>query len=48
MLAALAPLVSEGIVARDGAGYVLVRESLREVTKDLPQPAQPDRRSCWA
>lgn len=43
VLATLAPLVQAGIVERTGDGYALVRESLRELARDLPQPAPPAR-----
>jgi len=43
VLEALAPLVAAGIVAREGQRYVLVRESLRQLARDLPQPQPPDR-----
>lgn len=44
VLGTLAPLVTAGVVAREGACYALVRHSLRELARDLPQPAPPDRR----
>ncbi|MDP9405353.1 MAG: DUF2087 domain-containing protein [Actinomycetota bacterium] len=37
----LAPLVSAGIVTRDGDVYALRREALRELARDLPQPPPP-------
>lgn len=43
VLETLAPLVAAGIVARHGQRYELVRESLRQLARDLPQPAPPDR-----
>lgn len=43
VLATLAPLVQAGIVARSDDTYVLVPEALRELAKDLPQPAPPAR-----
>jgi hypothetical protein len=47
VLGTLAPLVTAGIVRRDGTCYSLVRESLRELARDLPQPAPPDRRVLY-
>jgi hypothetical protein len=43
VLAALAPLVAAGLVARDGDAFLLRREALRELAGDLPQPAPPAR-----
>jgi DNA-binding transcriptional ArsR family regulator len=43
VLATLGPLVQAGIVVREGARYALVRASLRELARDLPQPSPPAR-----
>jgi hypothetical protein len=43
VLECLAPLVRAGIVAEDGGTYRLVSEALRDLARELPQPAPPDR-----
>lgn len=41
VLATLAPLVQSGLVERADSAYRLRREGLRELARDLPQPAPP-------
>ena len=43
VLATLAPLVQGGIVSRHGDTYALEPDALRELARDLPQPAPPAR-----
>ena len=43
VLQTLAPLLRDGLVEREGDAYTLRREALREMARDLPQPAAPAR-----